>query len=90
MARNHIEHLRQSGELESITTRNILVNIYGAFLGKCIIHCYGGTWTQRNGRWCVTVKDGNVVSPFEAVSQQMQSGLENSSQGIYRISQALP
>jgi hypothetical protein len=79
-----IESMRQSGELEAEDTRDRLVSVFGSFLGECIVRCYGGVWTEREGVWCIAFEGGNFVFPFAKVSKQMEHGLEDSIGGLFR------
>jgi hypothetical protein len=48
----------------------------GSYFGECIIHTYGGTWREHNGRWGIFFDDSNAVFPFSKVSKQFQDGLD--------------
>lgn len=80
----YIERLRQSGEFAADATRDKLVSVFGSFLGECIVRCYGGVWTQRDGVWCVAFPGDNFVFPFAKVSKQMEHGLEDSIGSLFR------
>jgi hypothetical protein len=51
--------------------------VFGSFLGECIVRCYGGTWKQHDGVWCVAFDEKNVAFPFAKVAKQMDNGLED-------------
>lgn len=72
----YIDRLRNSGQFESVELKHKLTNIFGSFLGECIVHCYGGTWKQdKDGEWCVALIDENIAFPFAKVAKQMDNGL---------------
>jgi len=73
----YIERLRTSGAFESEDTKNKLTSVFGSFLGECIVRCYGGTWKQRDGVWCVAFDDKNIAFPLAKVAKQMENGLED-------------
>jgi hypothetical protein len=79
----YIERLRQSGKFTDEATRRKLVSVLGSFLGECIVRCYGGGWTQRDGVWCVAFPGDNLVFPFTKVSKQMERGLEDGIRGFF-------
>ena len=54
----YIERLRESGTFESEESRDRLASVFGSFLGECIVRCYGASWTQQDGSWCVTFSQG--------------------------------
>ncbi len=80
----YIEELRRSGEFEEAAKKDKLVSVLGSFLGECIVRCYGGVWTQRDGVWCVAFEGGNIAFPFAKVSKQMDHGLEDGIDGLFR------
>jgi hypothetical protein len=80
----YIERLRQSGTFETEETREGLVSVLGSFLGECIVRCYGGSWTQQDGLWCVGFGKGNAAFPFAKVSKQMRNGLDDGIGGFFR------
>ena len=81
----YIERLRQSGKLQDEITRVKLVNVFGSFLGECIVRCYGGTWTQRESDWCVAFDGRNAVHPFSKVAKQMEHGGEDGIGGFFKL-----
>ena len=81
---NYIERLRRSGEFQAEATKDRLTSVFGSFLGECIIRCYGGVWTQREGVWCVAFDGDNVAFPFAKVSKQMDNGVEDGIGGFFR------
>jgi hypothetical protein len=83
----HIEELRQTGALEDGARRAECVELYGAFLGECIILHYGGTWIMDKGDWRIAFDDQRVVSPFAAVEKQIECGSDN---GIERFIGVIP
>ena len=83
----YIERLRSSGEFESDELRHNLTNMFGCFLGECIVRCYGGQWEQQEGTWCVAFDDENAACPFAKVAKQFENGLED---GIASFFKAIP
>ncbi len=57
----------------------------GAFLGECIIHCFGGHWQDINGEWCVSFDDKNAVYPFNKVKKQFTNGQEDSIKNFFEL-----
>lgn len=74
----YIERLRNSGELDDVEMKNKLTSVLGSFLGECIVRCYGGTWRQHEGEWCVAFDDDNMAFPFAKVAKQIENGREDS------------
>lgn len=81
---SYIERMRQSGEFEDGATKDKLASVFGSFLGECIVRCYGGVWTPRDGVWCVAFEGDNFAFPFVKVSKQMEHGLEEGIGGLFR------
>jgi hypothetical protein len=61
----YIENLRQSGQLGELKRK--LTDVLGSFLGECIIHCYGGTWEERDGVWCIAPGTSSGESYFTSL-----------------------
>lgn len=74
----YIERLRHSGEFNDVEEKNKLTSVFWSFLGECLVHCYGGTWTQHENGWCVVFKENNMAFPFAKVAKQLDNGLEDS------------
>lgn len=55
-----------------------LVNVFGSYLGECIIKCYGGYWENAEALWRVSFDSKNAVYPFSKVQKQFQNGPEDS------------
>jgi len=83
----HIEALRQSGALEDSDRRAEYVELFGAFLGECIILYYGGKWSKDQGAWCIAFGEQRAVSPFVEVENQIEYG---SARGIEAFFGAIP
>lgn len=58
--------------------RDQLVSICGSFLGECIVRCYGWSWSNDNGGWCVSKDQDNAAYPFAKVDKQLEFGAEDS------------
>ncbi|GMV81163.1 MAG: hypothetical protein AMXMBFR7_23470 [Planctomycetota bacterium] len=83
----YIERLRESGELDEPGAKDALTNTFGSYLGECIIHCYGGSWTNGEDGWCVAFENGNIAFPFAKVSKQLENGLDD---GVHSFFRAIP
>ena len=84
----YIERLRNSGEFDSDDQRKRLISVFGSFLGECIVRCYGGTWVQREGVWCVALSKGddrNLAFPFAKVAKQFDNGVVDGISGFFRV-----
>ena len=62
-----------------------LVNVFGSYLGECIIRCYGGQWENQDGEWRVKFDDGNAAYPFAKVQKQFEFGAEDSIRSFYEV-----
>ncbi len=80
----HLEQLRLSGAFQVEETKNQLADLYGSFLGECIIQCYGGSWAEHDGMWGVAFDQNNIVFPFAKVAKQMDNGLEDGIGTMFR------
>jgi hypothetical protein len=80
----YIERVRQCGEFRDEQVQDRLVSAFGAFLGECVVRCYGGVWAERDETWCVAFPGDNFVFPFAKVSKQMKHGLVNGIGSFFR------
>lgn len=62
-----------------------LVNVFGSYLGECIIACYGGYWEEENGQWRVSFDRDNAANPFAKVRKQFQNGSEDSIKSFFEV-----
>jgi len=85
---DYTEKLRQSGQLDELLKQK-LTDVLGSFLGECIIHCYGGTWTERDGVWYIVLDADHLVCPFAKVAKQMDNGLTDGVVPFFRTIAAL-
>ena len=85
-----IERLRQSGQFDGVG-KGTLVSVFGSFLGECIVRCYGGKWTQRDGTWCIAFgdEDQHTAFPFAKVEKQIENGLEDGIAGLFNAIPAI-
>ncbi len=83
----HIEELRRTGALKDAAGRMERIDVYGSFLGECIILYYGGVWTRKEGTWCVAFDEQRAVFPFTEVQNQIECG---AGKGIERFFSAIP
>jgi hypothetical protein len=81
----YIERMRQSDKFKDRATYEKLANVFGSFLGECVVKCYGGAWTEREGDWCVAFDSRNVVFPFAKVAKQMENGREDGIGSFFTI-----
>jgi hypothetical protein len=55
------------------------VQVFGSFLGECVIHTYGGEWREHKGTWGIffsEANDRNAAFPFAKVQKQFANGLQ--------------
>ena len=66
-----------------------LINSIGAYLGQCIISCYGGSWEidPKNQTASIVFDAGNKAFPFSKTAKQFENGLGDS---IYSFFTVLP
>jgi hypothetical protein len=64
---------------------NGLVNVFGSYLGECVIKCYGGYWENEEGHWRVSFDANNAVYPFAKVQKQFENGAEDSIKSFYEM-----
>jgi hypothetical protein len=62
-----------------------LVNVFGSYLGECVISCYGGYWENEDGHWRVSFNEDNAVYPFAKVQKQFENGAEDSIKSFFEI-----
>lgn len=63
--------------------RDRLIAVFGAFLGECILRCYGGSWDLVDDQWAVRFDALNGVFPFNKVSQHIANGEMDSVLGFF-------
>ena len=62
-----------------------LVNVFGSYLGECVIKCYGGYWEIEEGHWRVSFNENNALYPFSKVQKQFENGSEDSIKSFFDI-----
>lgn len=62
-----------------------LVNVFGSYLGVCVITCYGGQWENEGGQWRVSFNAENAVYPFGKVRKQFENGAEDSIRSFFEV-----
>jgi hypothetical protein len=62
-----------------------LVNVFGSYLGECVIKCYGGYWENEDGEWRVSFNESNAVYPFSKVQKQFENGAEDSIKSFFEV-----
>ncbi len=63
-----------------------LINSCSAFLGQCIIECYGDKWVYENeDKPIIKFDDRNKVYPFSKVSKQFENGLGDSISSLFTL-----
>jgi hypothetical protein len=70
-----IERQRANENFESMKDK--FTNVFGSFLGECIVRCYGGNWGEQNGSMAVLFDGDNAAFPFNKVRKQLDNGLED-------------
>ena len=81
------------GYIERQRTRNDLtpeliqglVNVFGSYLGECVIKRYGGYWEDKDGQWRVSFDDHHGVYPFSKVRKQFANGAEDSIKSFFEM-----
>lgn len=74
----YLDRLCNSGQCESQETKERLTNVFGSFLGECVIRCYGGRWQRHEGVLGVAFDDQNLVFPFAKVAKRLDNSPEDS------------
>lgn len=64
-----------------------LADVFGSFLGQCLIEMYGGEWQQTENGWAVAYDDKNGDLPFNKILKQFKNGPEDS---IYSFFTSVP
>lgn len=62
-----------------------LVNVFGSYLGECVIKCYGGYWENEGGQWRVSFDGANAVYPFAKVRKQFLNGADDSIRSFFEV-----
>jgi hypothetical protein len=62
-----------------------LVNVFGSYLGECVINCYGGRWENEDGHWRVSFDEANAVYPFAKVAKQFENGPDDSIKSFFEV-----
>ena len=79
---DYIQIQRVGSDLSPDSIRNY-VNLFGSYLGECIIFCYGGYWEKEEGRWRVSFDENNAVYPFAKVQKQFDNGAGDSIKSFF-------
>jgi hypothetical protein len=79
----YIGRLSASGEFSDAEKRSKIVSVFGSYLGECIIKSFGGTWSQRDGNWCIAFDEENCAFPFAKVEKRFLNGEEDSIASFY-------
>ena|SRR5262245_11100639 len=66
-----------------------LVDVFGSYLGECVIRCFGGYWDNQDGHWRVSLNDAIAVYPFAKVRKQFENGSEDSIRGFFEVIRVL-
>lgn len=64
-----------------------LIQLFGAFLGECIRHEYGGDWVERNNEWGIAFNNKHMISPFHAIQNHLD---ETPADSITSLVQGIP
>lgn len=81
----YIERLRLGGEFQNAAKKDKLISVFGSYLGECVVRCYGGIWTEKDGSWGVRLGKENFAFPFAKVSKQMENGVEDGIGSFFRV-----
>jgi hypothetical protein len=76
----YIERLRNT---PGFPNHDRLIAVFGAYLGECIIRCYGGSWDLVDDNWAVRFDEKNGVFPFTKVAKHIANGKEDSVLGFF-------
>ena len=76
----YIGRLRNTPE---VSQHERLIAVFGAYLGECIIRCYGGSWDLVRDNWAVRFDEHNGVFPFSKVAKHIANGEEDSVLGFF-------
>jgi hypothetical protein len=76
----YIQRLRHT---PGVPHRDRLIAVFGAYLGECIIRCYGGSWDLVDDNWAVRFDEQNGVFPFTKVAKHIANGDEDSVLGFF-------
>ena len=64
-----IERQRKQDDITEDTIHG-LVNVFGSYLGECVIKTFGGHWENDEQGWRVSFDENNAVYPFAKVQKQ--------------------
>lgn len=78
-------YIERNREALDSTTIDSLVDIFGSFLGECIIRSYGGAWREVEERLGVYFNEKNAVYPFSKVAKQFKNGSEDSVLSLFTL-----
>ncbi|MFX0094728.1 MAG: hypothetical protein ACFFBD_23530 [Candidatus Hodarchaeota archaeon] len=74
----YIERIKErSSDQESFEN---LIGAFGAYLGECIRHQFGGQWEEIDGQWAIVFIEGKKhveVFPFGKVEKQFHSNYDS-------------
>ncbi len=82
-----LEGFIERNRAENPTGTNGLTNSLGAYLGQCIITCYGGSWAidPETQAAAVAFDANNKVFPFSKTAKQFENGLEDSVYSFFTV-----
>ena len=80
----YIERQRARADITRELTDG-LVNVFGSYLGECIIRSYGGYWENVEGHWRVSFDEKNSAYPFAKVAKQFDNGPEDSIKSFFEV-----
>ena len=72
----YIDRYRESSHASGEEVHQ-LTQVFGSWLGECVIHVYGGSWRAIEETWGVFLNDKKAVFPFNFVAKQFDGGLAN-------------
>jgi hypothetical protein len=80
----YIERQRARAEITDKVVDG-LINVFGSYLGECVIQNFGGRWENEEGQWRVSFDEQNAVYPFAKVAKQFQNGSEDSIKSFFEV-----
>jgi hypothetical protein len=81
---DYIEKLRGLGAFDDPQEKNDLAGVFGAYLGECVVRCYGRAWRERDGSWIIDFDGKGSVFPLARASKQIENGEEDGIGSFFR------
>jgi hypothetical protein len=81
---DYIEEIRGLGAFSDPKQKDQLAGVFGAYLGECVVRCYGGAWREVDGTWIVDFGGKGSVFPLARAYKQIENGKEDSIGSFFR------